>query len=92
MRRCLLVFAVLCAGPISCGSSVGSKAPPRTPVAAQWFERARVSYRGADFDDARDATRHALAVAPSDPEIRELAARIALARLEFPEALGSPRA
>lgn len=87
MRRCLLVFALICAGPISCGSSVGSQTPPRAPVAAQWFERARASYRAADFDDARDAVRHALTAAPSDPEIRELAGRIALVRLEFPEAL-----
>jgi hypothetical protein len=87
MRCRLFVSVALCAGPLACGSSVGPQAPMRTPVATQWLDRARASYRGGDFDDARDATRHALAVAPSDPDIRELAARIALVRLEFSEAL-----
>jgi hypothetical protein len=86
MHRCLLVLVAFCAGPLACGPSVGSQAA-RTPAAAQWFDRARASYRGADFEDAREATRHALAAAPSDPEIRELAARIALVHLEFSEAL-----
>jgi predicted Zn-dependent protease len=61
--------------------------PPRTPAATQWLDRAKASYRGADFEDARDATRHALAVAPNDAEIRELAARIALVHLEYTDAL-----
>jgi hypothetical protein len=87
MRRSLLIFVVHCAAPLACGSSLGSNVPARTPAAAQWFDRARTSYRSADFDDARDATQRALAAAPTDPEIRELAGRIALVRLEFSEAL-----
>ncbi len=70
-----------------CATTGSAQAPARPPAAAQWFERARASYRAGDFEDARDATRHALAAAPSDPEIRELAARIALVHLEFSEAL-----
>ncbi len=70
-----------------CGPSVGAQSPSRPPLANQWLERAKVSYRAADFDDARDSARKALAAAPSDPDARELAARIALARLDFGEAL-----
>jgi hypothetical protein len=77
---------VLCVGALACGSSMGY-APARTPAVTQWLDRAKASYRGADFEDARDASRHALAAAPTDPEVRELAARIALVNLEFSEAL-----
>ena len=87
MRRFLVVLLALSAAPSGCGSSLGPQTPARTPVAGQWFERAHSSYRTGDFDDASEAIRHALAEAPADPEIRELAARIALVRLEFSEAL-----
>ncbi len=87
MRRCLFVFVALCSSPVACASSLGPQAAARAPAAAQWLDRARTSYRSADFDDARDAARHALETAPNDPEVRELAARIALVRLDFPEAL-----
>jgi len=85
LRRIFLpaLLAVLAA----CGASVTSQGPVRTPLAAQWFDRARASYRGADFDDARDASKRALAAAPNDAEIRELAAKVALVHLEFAEAL-----
>jgi hypothetical protein len=101
MRRALPAFVEMAAialtaiAPISavsaalagCGSPSGAKAPLRSPAANQWTERAKVSYRAGDFDDARDAYRHALAAAPGDPEIRELGARVALVRLDYAEAL-----
>ncbi|MGA7122438.1 MAG: tetratricopeptide repeat protein, partial [Polyangiaceae bacterium] len=87
MRRCLFLFVALSSTPIACASSLGPQAPARASAATQWLDRARTSYRSADFDDARDAARHALETAPNDPEVRELAARIALVRLDFPEAL-----
>jgi hypothetical protein len=87
MRRCLFVFVAICSAALACGSSLGPQAPARSPAASQWLERARASYRAADFDDARDAARHALEAAPNDPEIRELAARAALVRLDYAEAL-----
>jgi hypothetical protein len=88
-RRPLLLLALCLAGasPLACGASMGPQAPNRSPLATQWLERAKVSYRAGDFDDARDAAAHALAASPSDPETRELAARIALVRLEYAEVL-----
>jgi hypothetical protein len=87
MRPAPLVFFALAVASAACGSTVGSTGPVRAPMAAQWLDRAKVSYRSGDFDDARDSARHALGVAPNDPEIRELAARIALVRLDYDEAL-----
>jgi hypothetical protein len=87
MRLATVVLLALGAASAACGSTMGPQGPARAPMAAQWLDRAKVSYRAGDFDDARDAAHHAVAAAPADAEIRELAARIALVRLEFDEAL-----
>jgi hypothetical protein len=87
MRLASLALLATCALPAACAASVGPQGPARSPAATEWLERAKASYRAADFEDARDATRHALTVAANDAEIRELSARIALVRLDFPEAL-----
>ena len=88
-RRPIFLLALCLAGvsPLACGPSMGPLAPNRSPLATQWLDRSKVSYRAGDFDDARDAATHALAAAPSDPEARELAARIALVRLDYAEVL-----
>jgi hypothetical protein len=61
--------------------------PARTPLADKWFTRAKLSYKSGDFGDASAAAKSALQAAPSDPEIKSLAARVALARLDFAETL-----
>lgn len=66
---------------------MGPNAPTRPPLAQQWLDRAKASYRNADFDDAKDAATRALAAAPGDADVRELAAHIALVRLDWAEAL-----
>ena len=89
MRR--LTFALLAlpllAVPTACGPSLGGGAPARAPLAAQWYDRAKAGFRSADFEDATEAVKRALAAAPADVEIRELAGRLALVRLDFTEAL-----
>jgi hypothetical protein len=88
MRRSpILTVLALCAASPACASSLGRPGSNLPPLAAQWFDRARVSYRGGDFEDAADAAKHALAAAPTAPEVRELSARLALTRLDYPEAL-----
>jgi Tfp pilus assembly protein PilF len=87
MRGCLHALLALCALQVACGPSGEARSPTRAPLASQWFERAKASYRSGDFDDARESAKKALDVAPSDPDARELAARIALVRLDYTEAL-----
>jgi hypothetical protein len=89
VTRALIVGLVLgvCLAPVGCGPSIGSQTPNRSPLATQWLERAKVGYRAGDFEDAKDAATHALAAAPNDPEVREVAARVALVRLDFAEVL-----
>jgi hypothetical protein len=59
----------------------------RSPEAQRWFARAEREFQVANVEAAHDSAKHALDLAPDDPEVRVLAGRIALARLELPEAL-----
>jgi hypothetical protein len=83
----LLGFCLAGAAPLACGPSMGPQAPNRSALATQWLDRTKVSYRAGDFDDARESATHALAAAPNDAEAREIAARIALVRLDYPEVI-----
>jgi hypothetical protein len=57
------------------------------PLAKKWFDRAEASFRAGDIEDADSAVDNALHADKQRPEIRLLAARIALSRLEYPKVL-----
>jgi len=59
----------------------------RAPIADKWLTRAKAAYRSGDLDDASTAIDGALKAAPRDTETRLLGARIALAKLEYNEAI-----
>ncbi|MBK8212101.1 MAG: tetratricopeptide repeat protein, partial [Myxococcales bacterium] len=69
----------------ACGPTVEGPGA-RSPVAEKWQLRAKASYRSGDFDDAAQACDSGIQVAPKDVEIRVLAARVALAKLDFTKA------
>jgi hypothetical protein len=82
LRLCLtavLGLATACAPTL-----VGSEWPP---LAKKWFDRAEASYHQVDFDDAALAIDNALRVEPHREEIRLLAARVALAGLDYDRAI-----
>jgi len=54
MRRFSLLLVASSAVVAACGPSIGGGGPARNPQAAQWYDRAKVSYRAADFDDDKD--------------------------------------
>ena len=83
---CACLVAASCLGLLGCAAS-GPKEPAWPPRAKQWFDRASASYRQVDLDDAQAAVDNALRLAPSRDEVRILAARIALARLECDRAV-----
>jgi hypothetical protein len=88
--RSLLTFAFLALAAITapaCGPGGDANNPSRTPLADKWLARAQNSYRQGDFEDAQHAGKAALEVAPKDHDIRMINARIALARLEYAQAL-----
>jgi hypothetical protein len=73
-------------GCAACGGSAGGHAD-WPPLGKKWFDRADASYRQGDIEDAQMAVDNALRVLPHEPDVRLLASRVALARLEFERAL-----
>jgi hypothetical protein len=80
----LTVLLALCS--LGCGPTVAGEAA-WPPLGKKWYERAQQSYRTGDIEDAEYAAEHALKVVPNRPEVRELAAQVALAQLEYDRAL-----
>ncbi len=76
----VLAFASLAAG---CGAAAPSASRP--PEAEQWYRRAQREFVGADFDEAHDSVNKALGIVRDDPEVRLLAAEIALTSLDYAE-------
>jgi hypothetical protein len=79
--------ALALAAVLGCGPAFDANHPGRTPLADKWFTRAKESYKNGDFADAKMAAKSALQAAPSDPEVKSLDARVALASLDFAETL-----
>lgn len=69
-----------------CGGGTQS-GPSWPPTAKKWFDRAEQSYRTGDIEDAELAVENALRMLPDEAEVKVLAARIALARLEYDKVL-----
>lgn len=67
--------------------SVNSPRAERPEKAEKWYQRALAEYRQASMDAAHDSAHHALELVKEDPDVRTLAARVALARLEYDEVL-----
>ncbi len=71
----------------ACGPASDANTGDRTPLADKWMKRAEQSYRTGDMEDAKSSVESALQASPRDKETRLLGARIALARLDYPQAL-----
>jgi hypothetical protein len=79
--------AVLSLATLACGGGPEAKTPNRSPLAAKWLDRAQASFKSGDFEDARESAKSALQAAPNDPEVKLISARIALARLDYDDAI-----
>ena len=65
-----------------CAAAGGSGAD-WPPTSKRWFDRGEASFRQGDLEDAETASDNALRVTPEREEVRLLAGRIALAKLEY---------
>ncbi|MGE5784794.1 MAG: hypothetical protein ACM3ZE_09385 [Myxococcales bacterium] len=81
----LTALAAILMTVAGCSGAAGDAAWP--PLSKKWFDRATVSFHQGDVDDASLAIDNAVRVDARRPEIRLLAAKIALARLEFDRAV-----
>jgi hypothetical protein len=90
MRQSLVSIASILAvagiaGSVSACSD--PNAPDRTPLADKWFNRAKEAYHTGDIEDASHAADEALRASPKDNDARILGAKIALTKLDYPDAL-----
>ena len=81
----MTALLLLASMPAACGGPEANTG--RAPLADKWLTRAKAAYRSGDVDDATTAIDGALKTAPKDSETRLLGARIALAKLEYNEAI-----
>ena len=81
----MTALMLLASTPVACGGPDANTG--RAPLADKWLTRAKAAYRSGDLDDASTAIDGALKAAPKDSETRLLGARIALAKLEYNEAI-----
>ena len=85
-RILLTTAALMLLGSVpACGGPDANSG--RAPIADKWLTRAKAAYRSGDLDDASTAIDGALKASPRDTETRLLGARIALAKLEYNEAI-----
>ena len=79
--------ALVAVAPLAFGGCPGAESPdgsaPCSASAVKWMKRAADDYAHEDLDDANDSSKKAVEGCPDSPEIRTIAARIALARLDF---------
>lgn len=79
--KLLMATALAACLTAACGAPQGEAAWP--PTAKKWFDRAQASYRVGDVDEAELAAENALRLLPQELEVKLLAAKIAIARLEY---------
>ncbi|MBL9024708.1 MAG: tetratricopeptide repeat protein [Myxococcales bacterium] len=87
--RSTAALALFLAGSLALAGCAGAAqvGPDRSVPAEKWLKRAQTDFSEGRIDEAHDAVSKALAAAPEDTEIKTLAGRIALTRLEFDETL-----
>ncbi len=78
--------AAIAATGAACGP-VMPEAAAWPPLGKKWYERADRSFRTGDVEDAEVAIENALRAAGEKEEVRLLAGRIALSRLEYDRAI-----
>ena len=84
----VLVLVVAAAALLAgCSAGVASPENDRPADAEKWFRRAQTDFTQADFDEAHDSIAKALQLVPEDVEVKALAAKIALASLDYAEVL-----
>lgn len=80
----VIAAAALLAG---CSGGVASPDNGRPADAEKWFRRAQTDFTQADFAEAHDSVAKATQLVPEDVEVKALAAKIALASLDYAEVL-----
>ncbi len=85
VRRGFRSVLSLCILPLvfACGGAMSNREAEWPPLLKKWYDRAAGSLKVGDMQDAALATENALRLDPKRPEVRLIAAKVALSRLEF---------
>lgn len=67
------------------GCDINSPSSNRPEKAETWYRRAGKEFKEGDFEEAHDSVQKAIAIVPEDPEVKTLAAEIALTALDYAE-------
>ena len=81
------VLALLAAATLTACDGLNSPSSNRPEKAEQWYRRAGTEFKTGDFEEAHDSAQKALAIVQADPEVRTLAAEVALTALDYAEVL-----
>ncbi len=83
--KCLRASTVvlLCAFLLSCAGAATNKEAEWPPLAKKWYDRATASLHVGDIQDAELAVENAIRLEPKRTEVRLVAARVALAQLQY---------
>jgi hypothetical protein len=84
---CAALFAAGLAALSALGGCSSNPQAEWPPVQKQWYDRAQVSFKALDFDDAESSIDNALRLDKGREEVRVLAAQIALANLDYAGAI-----
>jgi tetratricopeptide (TPR) repeat protein len=82
-----LGLALAAASLLGCNGAATAEGGGRPQTADKWYRRAQQHFQSADVEEAHDSVGKALAIVPTDKDVRMLAAHIALSRLEYAEAM-----
>ncbi|MFT3770105.1 MAG: hypothetical protein QM820_32145 [Minicystis sp.] len=82
-----ILAAILASATLAgCGDAkYGSSSRP--DKAEEWYRRAAKEFKEGDFEEAHDSAQNALRMVPEDPEVKTLAAEVALTALDYAEVL-----
>jgi hypothetical protein len=78
---------LLCALLLSCAGTAANQEADWPPLAKKWYDRAAASLHVGDIPDAELAAENAIRLEPKRPEVKLLAAKVALAQLQFDRAI-----
>jgi hypothetical protein len=81
------LFALLTATTLTACDGINSPSSNRPEKAEQWYRRAGHEFKTGDFEEAHDSAQKALAIVQADPEVKTLAAEVALTALDYGEVL-----
>lgn len=83
----LVLLLAACGGAAASGGTTPT--PSEANQAPSWTERATTAYTAGEFDAAWRASQNALQLDPADEQATEVAARVALSRLDADRALAA---